>query len=197
MSDKVVVNEALILCKPCVQVNIDKPLINSVMIGKMVQQVQYEGINMLYFARGSLGHRKGYCLALIRNTGCSNMNTPSSNAPKNHNSSESLEGDQLAVSLKDTKSINPSREGDEIRSFCIWEVRPFHFQLMWLSHDGFPSIVREAWEGNYHNVCHAVDSFTQKAKSSNKEVFGNIFWKKRILSARLIGAEKPLANTPS
>lgn len=56
MSDKVVVNEASILCKLCVQVNIDKPLINSVMIGKMVQQVQYEGINMLYFSCGCLGH---------------------------------------------------------------------------------------------------------------------------------------------
>lgn len=40
------------------------------------------------------------------------MNTPSSNAPKNHSFSESLEADQLAVSLKDMKSINPSREGD-------------------------------------------------------------------------------------
>lgn len=77
------------------------------------------------------------------------MNTPSSNAPKNHNSSESLEADQLAVSLKDTKSINPSREGDGInqslkRRRRIWEVRSFHFQPMWLSHDGFLSIVREA-----------------------------------------------------
>ena len=46
---------------------------------------------------------------------------------------------------------------------------------MWLSHDGFPSIVKEAWEGNQKDVFQAVDIFTQKAKSWNKEVFGNIF----------------------
>ena len=41
----------------CVQVNIEQPLINTVKIGKMVQLVQYEGINMLCFTCGRLGHR--------------------------------------------------------------------------------------------------------------------------------------------
>ena len=31
----------------CVQVNLDKPLINTIQIGKMVQMVQYEGLNSL------------------------------------------------------------------------------------------------------------------------------------------------------
>jgi len=52
----------------CVQVNIEQPLINTVKIGKMVQLVQYEGINMLCFACGRLGHRKENCPALIRST---------------------------------------------------------------------------------------------------------------------------------
>ena len=39
--------------------------------------------------------------------------------------------------------------------------------------------------------------FADKAKIWNKEVFGNIFWKKRNLSARLMGVEKALANAPS
>ena len=43
-------------------------------------------------------------------------------------------------------------------------VRPFGFQLVWLSHDGFLSIVKEAWEGNRQNVCHAINMFTDKAK---------------------------------
>ncbi|KAL4626597.1 hypothetical protein ACB092_05G108500 [Castanea dentata] len=68
---------------------------------------------------------------------------------------------------------------------------------MWLSHDGFPSIAREAWEGNNQDVCLAVESFTQKGKAWNKEVFGNIFWKKRNLTARLLGVEQALANNPS
>lgn len=33
----------------CVQVNVDKPLVNSIMLGKVFQPVQYEGINMLCF----------------------------------------------------------------------------------------------------------------------------------------------------
>ena len=76
-------------------------------------------------------------------------------------------------------------------------VRPFRFQPVWLSHDGFSNIVKEAWEGNHHNVCHAINSFTNKAKIWNNKIFGNIFWKKRNLTARLVGVEKALANAPS
>ena len=42
-----------------------------------------------------------------------------------------------------------------------------------------------------------VENFTLKAKAWNKKVFGDIFWRKRNLSARLLGAEKALANNPS
>lgn len=76
-------------------------------------------------------------------------------------------------------------------------VRPFCFQPVWLSHDGFMNIVKEAWEGNHHNVCHAINTFTNKAKIQNNKIFRNIFWKKRNLTARLVGAEKALANAPS
>nr|XP_023873506.1 uncharacterized protein LOC111986105 [Quercus suber] len=76
-------------------------------------------------------------------------------------------------------------------------VRPFRFQPVWLSHDGFPNIVKEAWEGNPQNVCHAINMFANKAKIWTKEVFGNIFWKKMNLSARLVEVEKALVNAPS
>nr|POE78860.1 transposon tx1 uncharacterized 149 kda protein [Quercus suber] len=76
-------------------------------------------------------------------------------------------------------------------------LRPFRFQPMWLNHDGFPGVVREAWEGNSQDVCFAVENFTRKAKTWNKEVFGDIFWRKRNLTTRLLGAEKALANNPS
>ena len=76
-------------------------------------------------------------------------------------------------------------------------VKPFHFHPVWLNHDGFSNIVKEAWEGDRQNVCHAINMFANKAKIWNKEVFGNIFWKKMNLSARLVGAEKALENAPS
>ena len=50
-------------------------------------------------------------------------------------------------------------------------VKSFHFQPVWLSHDGFSNIVKEAWEGNRQNVCHAINMFANKAKIWNKEVF--------------------------
>ena len=50
----------------CVQVNLDKPLINTIQIGKMVQMVQYEGLNSLWFGCGCIGHCKESCAYLIR-----------------------------------------------------------------------------------------------------------------------------------
>ena len=57
--------------------------------------------------------------------------------------------------------------------------RPFHFQPIWLSHGSFPSIVRDAWEGNQHNVQSAIGIFIGKAREWNRVEFGNIFWKKK------------------
>lgn len=42
----------------CVQVNLDKPLVRNVYIGKLAQSVQYEGINSLCFSCGRLDTRK-------------------------------------------------------------------------------------------------------------------------------------------
>ena len=76
-------------------------------------------------------------------------------------------------------------------------VRPFRFQPIWHSHEEFPSVVREAWEGNQHSVCNAIYEFTNKANVWNKDVFGNIFWKKKNLIARMLGVKKALARNPS
>ena len=57
--------------------------------------------------------------------------------------------------------------------------------------------MREAWEGYSQDICRVVENFTLKAKIWNKEVFGDIFWRKRKLTARLLGVEKALANNLS
>ena len=46
-------------------------------------------------------------------------------------------------------------------------------------------------------MCNAIYEFTNKAKVWNREVFGNIFWKKKNLVARILGAKKALARYPS
>lgn len=63
---------------------------------------------------------------------------------------------------------------------------------MWNSHPEFKDIIREAWR---ENILHdAIIEFTITVKKWNKEVFGNIFAKRKRLVARLIGIQKGLAN---
>lgn len=50
----------------CVQIGMNKPLVNIVVIGRFEQPVMYEGVQSLFFACGRVGHRKEVCLAVIR-----------------------------------------------------------------------------------------------------------------------------------
>nr|POF15884.1 uncharacterized protein CFP56_17124 [Quercus suber] len=50
----------------CVQVDVDKPLVTTVLIGGIHQTVNYEGIHKLCFSCGRIGHRKEACPYTIR-----------------------------------------------------------------------------------------------------------------------------------
>ncbi|XP_050259267.1 uncharacterized protein LOC126704310 [Quercus robur] len=52
----------------CIQVDMNKPLINTVLIGRFEQPVVYEGIQKLCFACGRVGHKKEVCPHIIRSS---------------------------------------------------------------------------------------------------------------------------------
>ncbi|KAL0012016.1 hypothetical protein SO802_007124 [Lithocarpus litseifolius] len=74
----------------CIQINIDKPLIKCVKIGKMAQTVQYEGLNSLCFACGRIGHKKEGRPSLIRKPEPSPKRPGSNDQPSNSSSSGAL-----------------------------------------------------------------------------------------------------------
>nr|POF20885.1 uncharacterized protein CFP56_76508 [Quercus suber] len=50
----------------CIQLDVTKPLIDTVLIGQFEQPVVYEGIHRLCFSCGRLGHRKEFCPLTIK-----------------------------------------------------------------------------------------------------------------------------------
>ena len=58
-------------------------------------------------------------------------------------------------------------------------------------------MVHVAWVGMDDNLEGAVSSFTNRAKKWNKEIFGNVFLRKKKILNRLLGIQKALAHRPS
>jgi len=70
--------------------------------------------------------------------------------------------------------------------------RPFRFQVAWTKHSQFEGVVASEW--------HSTGSIVPKTKQLaltltkwNKEVFGNLFRRKRNLWSRIEGIQKRLA----
>ena len=49
----------------CIQIDVEKPLVEAILIRKFEQPVSYEGIHKLCFGCGRLGHRREVCLYFI------------------------------------------------------------------------------------------------------------------------------------
>ena len=58
-------------------------------------------------------------------------------------------------------------------------------------------LVREAWSGQDPNLPDAISVFTSKALRWNKDVFRNVFTRKKTIMARLLGVQKALTSRPN
>ena len=67
---------------------------------------------------------------------------------------------------------------------------------MWLSHPSFLGIVRDAWS-NSPFLNQVLSTFFDKVNIWNRIVFGNLFHRKRRISARLKGIEESLSIRPN
>ncbi|KAK9993883.1 hypothetical protein SO802_023586 [Lithocarpus litseifolius] len=50
----------------CIQIDVNKPLVNTICIRRFEQAVTYKGIHSLYFSCGRLGQRVDRCSNMIR-----------------------------------------------------------------------------------------------------------------------------------
>ncbi|GAV70793.1 hypothetical protein CFOL_v3_14291, partial [Cephalotus follicularis] len=74
--------------------------------------------------------------------------------------------------------------------------KPFQFIATWLSHLDFINVVKSCWEGNVSNLKYRIKEFSRVAKDWKKEVFGNIFKRKRNILAKLGSVQKYLMEQP-
>ena len=75
------------------------------MIGKVFQPVQYEGINMLCFAYGRIGHQKEFCLDVIRKpTPCPSKNDMVSASSSTSGSMDATETTGAQVTKKEVNT---------------------------------------------------------------------------------------------
>ncbi|XP_075088125.1 uncharacterized protein LOC142170186 [Nicotiana tabacum] len=75
-------------------------------------------------------------------------------------------------------------KGDSLNN----STKPFRFQSMWTSHPSFSNIINEAFTPNF-TLIQSTKSFKRIVTQWNRNTFGNIFHKKRIL-ARITGIQK-------
>ncbi len=64
---------------------------------------------------------------------------------------------------------------------------PFRFQAMWLNHEKFLDMVSEQWNNYHGDLLFKTSRVASTLVDWNKNVFGNIFKQKRIVSARICG----------
>ncbi|KAH9745843.1 reverse transcriptase domain-containing protein [Citrus sinensis] len=74
--------------------------------------------------------------------------------------------------------------------------RPFRFLASWLTHDQFNNFVKQTWDPQA-SYSDAASTFVKEVKVWNREAFGNIFQRKRVLMAQINGIQAALEKYSS
>jgi hypothetical protein len=77
------------------------------------------------------------------------------------------------------------------------EGRPFRFQALWFTHKDYLPLVKDTWSTESGSIVRCLQSVAQKSIDFNKNVFGNIFARKKEVEARLRGIQRALENIDS
>ncbi|OMO68562.1 reverse transcriptase [Corchorus capsularis] len=75
-------------------------------------------------------------------------------------------------------------------------TRPFRFEAAWQSHDSFPLVLSDAWN-SAESLNHSLSHLREALGIWNKNTFGNIHRRKRLLMARLGGVQRALETRPN
>jgi endonuclease/exonuclease/phosphatase family metal-dependent hydrolase len=82
-------------------------------------------------------------------------------------------------------------------SMASKEGRPFCFQASWFSHTDYPPLVKETWARYKGDIVRCLKNVEDKSIIFNKDVFGNIFARKKEVEARLRGIQRALEDIDS
>ena len=97
----------------CVQINLNRPLITSIRIGRLVQRVMYEGVSSLCFSCGQLGHKKESCCYQVKQATTKNeeQTAPRTNETKEEVQFDANYGLWMVVTRK--KSVSRMGQNNE------------------------------------------------------------------------------------
>ena len=79
---------------------------------------------------------------------------------------------------------------------CMGSAKPFRFLAAWMTDHRFGDFMRDSWH-KHLPYSQAASTFTSKVVNWNREIFGNIFKRKKQLLARIGGVQKALENKPT
>lgn len=75
--------------------------------------------------------------------------------------------------------------------------KPFRFEAAWMVHEDYQGVVKQAWEERRGKLLEALDQVRHYSQIFNKDVFGDIFRRKKTIEARMKGIQRTLERVDS